>query len=381
MASVSVSFGRAALVLCRQAAPKRKPICPSAFKPTRQFAPFSHASRLRSDDDSNVFHIPDYSPDLLGPSERAEYEALTAEDKKVYDQEFATIAQALRNENHTQTLRQMDKEAQQISSEVHLESEQDLEQWCYDAEPDESIMYKEDGMNQMAYDELHQHQDIRHYARIAAWEMPLLSKLAKPFELPAQTQILRFRYTTYMGETHPAETKVVVEFCSKDLTPKYLAEEQRVTLLKLVGTRYNPELDIIRMSTEKFPTRAQNKRYLGDLVNSLIKEAKEGDSYADVPLDLRHHKSKPKTPFPESWAMTEERRKQLDEAREEKKRLAQEKLLQVTDGNEVIEQAIRTLPELNANRLGSGGEGPRETVAVRAGGQRRGNPQKSRLRR
>jgi small subunit ribosomal protein S35 len=82
-----------------------------------------------------------------------------------------------------------------------------------------------------------------------------------------------------MGEQHPAEPKVVMELASQDLTPKYLTEAQRQTFLKLAGTRYNPQTDIVRMSSEKYGSRAQNKRYLADLVNSLIKEAKEGDSF------------------------------------------------------------------------------------------------------
>ncbi|OJD09614.1 hypothetical protein ACJ73_10185 [Blastomyces percursus] len=171
-----------------------------------------------------------------------------------------------------------------------------------------------------------------------------------------------------MGETHPAETKVVVEFCSKDLVPNYLTEEQRITLLKLAGPRYNPDQDLIRMSAEKFPTRAQNKRYLGDIVDSLIKEAKEGDSFADVPLDLRHHKPKTKLNFPKEWAMTEKRKRQLQEKRQERLRLAEAARATITDGNEVIQQAINSIPALNpALLVGAGDEhAVKEPVLVRA---------------
>lgn len=148
-----------------------------------------------------------------------------------------------------------------------------------------------------------------------------------------------------MGERHPAEPKVVVELCSKDLTPKYLSEQQRQTFLKLVGPRYNPETDLVRMSSEKFPARAQNKRYLGDLVNKLIKEAKEGDSFADIPLDLRHHTpSKPKLRFPESWNLTEARKKQLEESRTQRQQLQGVRV----DGNAIVNQAIKTVPSLKA---------------------------------
>jgi small subunit ribosomal protein S35 len=83
---------------------------------------------------------------------------------------------------------------------------------------------------------------------------------------------LRFRYTTYMGEQHPAEKKVVLEFTPADMPN--LTEIQRDKLRKLAGVRYNPESDIIKMSCEMFETQAQNKRYLGDLVDKLLEEAR-----------------------------------------------------------------------------------------------------------
>ena len=82
---------------------------------------------------------------------------------------------------------------------------------------------------------------------------------------------MRFRYTTYMGEEHPAAKKVVLEFCPKDLPD--LTDTQREKLIKLVGVRYNPQTEIVKMSSETFETQAQNKRYLGDLVDTLLREA------------------------------------------------------------------------------------------------------------
>lgn len=70
------------------------------------------------------------------------------------------------------------------------------------------------------------------------------------------------------------------------------------------------------MSAENFETQAQNKRYLGDTVNTLINEAKDAeDLFADVPFDFRHHKPKPRLQFPEEWLLTEERKKVLEEKR------------------------------------------------------------------
>lgn len=75
-----------------------------------------------------------------------------------------------------------------------------------------------------------------------------------------------------MGEQHPAEKKVVVEFCTEDM--RDLTPVQREKLQKLAGARYNPETDIIKMSCEMFESQVQNKRYLGDLVEDLLREAK-----------------------------------------------------------------------------------------------------------
>ncbi len=74
-----------------------------------------------------------------------------------------------------------------------------------------------------------------------------------------------------MGEFHPAEKQVVVQFCPADLD---LTEAQQRKLIKLVGPRYNPEKEMVRMSSEMFEHQAQNKRYLGDLVEKLVAEAR-----------------------------------------------------------------------------------------------------------
>lgn len=75
-----------------------------------------------------------------------------------------------------------------------------------------------------------------------------------------------------MGEQHPAEKKVVVEFTTADMPN--LTPIQREKLKKLVGVRYNPMTDIVKMSCESYETQAQNKRYLGNVIDSLLIEAR-----------------------------------------------------------------------------------------------------------
>ena len=143
-----------------------------------------------------------------------------------------------------------------------------------------------------------------------------------------------------MGEQHPAEKKVVVEFTPEDIPD--LTPVQKLKLKKLAGVRYNPETQIIKMSSEMFDTQAQNKRYLGDLVDSLIKEAKDPkDTFEDVPLDTRHHTFKVKPKFPKEWRVTPERLNTLAEQRRlaaEADRLRQEENALV-DGRAIIAQA------------------------------------------
>lgn len=95
---------------------------------------------------------------------------------------------------------------------------------------------------------------------------------AKSFEPPSKDMPLRFRYTSYLGEKHPAENKVVMEFSPSDMPN--LTDVQREKLKKLVGVRYNPDKDVVKMSCESFETQAQNKRYLGDLLDSLLLESR-----------------------------------------------------------------------------------------------------------
>ena len=169
-------------------------------------------------------------------------------------------------------------------------------------------------------------------------------ELAKPFTLPGLDQPLRFRYTNYMGETHPAANKISLEFCTADLPD--LTPAQRTKLIKLVGVRYNPETDNVKMSCEMFETQAQNKRYLGDLVDTLIAEAKNPeDMYEDVPYDFRHHKFKRRLEFPQAWKMTAERKAELEKEIERKalEEGRREAAGQIPDGAAIIREQVRRI--------------------------------------
>ncbi|KAJ9603521.1 37S ribosomal protein S24, mitochondrial [Cladophialophora chaetospira] len=224
--------------------------------------------------------------------------------------------------------------------------------WALDEEDDEFTQvedgeeeWDESAISSVAQSELDLHREVREYTRVIAWDMPLLQKFAKPFTPPTDATPLRFRYTTYMGEYHPAARKVVLQFSPKDLPD--LTPAQLLKFLKLVGPRYNPDTEVVKMACEQFEAPAQNKRYLGDQVKKLLDEAKNGeDSLEDIPLDLRHHKAKRRVEFPESWKLKPSRVKELLLARQEQALLDEGQTIQqksVLDGKELVHEYVRQI--------------------------------------
>ncbi|ODM22815.1 hypothetical protein SI65_00404 [Aspergillus cristatus] len=375
MASVARSLGRPAFFLARRGplATSSRSFSLTPFRYMPEDPPVPPPPKARKPEDYAA--MPEYSPDLLSKEERSMYDMMAPEEKEQFDAENRRIVEEFNDpQKRAAAFAEIESLANQVEREEPMRFNDEPERrrgfWAEDDGDEFALVedgdeaFNDDEITSMAHAEVELHREIREYARIAAWDMPLLSHLAKPFTLPPETHILRFRYTTYMGEQHPAEPKVVVELSTKDLTPKYLTEAQRQTFLKLVGPRYNPDTDIVRMSCERFNTRAQNKRYLGDVINNLVKEAKEGDSFADVPLDLRHHKPKRQLRFPKEWIMTEQRKKQLEARRAERERSEEKR--QIVDGSAVFAEAARTLPELNP-ALRAQASNEREKVAVKVG--------------
>lgn len=178
-----------------------------------------------------------------------------------------------------------------------------------------------------------------------------------------------------MGESHPAGRKVVATLCTKDLmTPETaaLTEQERVKLVKLAGIRYNPSTDILKISSEKFESAAQNKRYIGDLVQGLIREAKDtSDTFEDIPLDFRHHRPVQKPAFPVGWSLTKERRAQLVTDREDRKAKEIERQEQrlLIDGQWVVGQHVEILIERgSASAIADRSRPMPSTFGSRAGG-------------
>ncbi|KAI9681577.1 MAG: 37S ribosomal protein S24, mitochondrial [Trizodia sp. TS-e1964] len=330
--------------------------------------PFSLSPQYQDDPNPSPLPTSEFSLSSLTPKAQEQYKLLSLDDREAFQRAYEAREQHF---SLPETEDRLNNVVAKAVSEVIRDwpisgveqpkikqgfinmGETDLEGTGEDDEMDN------DDITSIAHGELEQHREMRQYARIAAWEMPLLSKLSTPFQPPTDEQILRFRYTTYMGEQHPAEKKVVVQFSPLDLPS--LTPIQVRKLVKLAGVRYNPETQVIKMSCEMFETQAQNKRYLGDLVDTLIHEAQvlplppphapsynttnrpqdPSDTFEDIPLDFRHHKLKSKPKFPLEWRMTPERQAQ----REALKALKVEggsaaKPAEVVDGVKLIEKAL-----------------------------------------
>ena len=158
-----------------------------------------------------------------------------------------------------------------------------------------------------AQDIVDEHREQRYYNRLAVYDLPLLAQYRQPYSNPpVSSHPVTYRYTSYVGEEHPAAAKVVLSVKTADLGLETKALHK---LQLLARTRYDHETDVFKMSSDKFPEAAQNARYLHDTLQRLIAEARDlkSDDFSDVPLDTRHtarrklRKRRNDYQFPEEW--------------------------------------------------------------------------------
>ncbi|KAK7424402.1 37S ribosomal protein S24, mitochondrial [Neonectria magnoliae] len=319
MASASAA-ARLCILTCRRASrlqriPRARQIARQPPTAQRSFTT-STIRWAREGERDNEDDVEDMAPVELKKLEAAFQESITPEgmkqlDELAKDNGYNTIEEYLEDTLHrTPGWASEDRALADDLMRDDKGERPNKQSFWYDEEDPETNTeeleeFDEDDITSMAHGKLDQVREMRNYARLAVWEMPLLSKLAKPFVPPAEGQVLRWRYTSYMGESHPAEKKVVVQFAPRDLK---LTPVQTEKLKKLAGARYNPETKLIKMSCESYEHQAQNKRYLSNLIDDLIASAKDPkDTFADVPLDLRHHQFQKKPKFPREWRLTPQR--------------------------------------------------------------------------
>jgi hypothetical protein len=125
----------------------------------------------------------------LNPAQRTMYASLSPEERKTFREEYKAIGEHLTSPRVMaglsydfdqavfDTSRQLGKrkvrEERMVSGIMAMGQDDERGNG-----PDEDPFDDSDDMPSLAHEELNEHKDIRHYARIAAWEMPLLySKL------------------------------------------------------------------------------------------------------------------------------------------------------------------------------------------------------------
>ncbi|KAJ1914746.1 37S ribosomal protein S24, mitochondrial [Mycoemilia scoparia] len=143
-------------------------------------------------------------------------------------------------------------------------------------------------------------RDVRHYLRKIKYEIPTLAEHYKPFIPPTEKQALRFKTTKHYGiNPHPGDKRVTL---TTKVSKLGLTNAQKHKFLLLVGPRYNPATDELKMTEDKAQTIMENKKLLSDTLDRLLAEAKNNDDmFEDIPLTFPHHKPKTVHKFPEEW--------------------------------------------------------------------------------
>lgn len=177
--------------------------------------------------------------------------------------------------------------------------------------------YMEDPLEPYGYDEyptgaqdiVRDFRDLLEFNRKAAFELPQLTKFRKEYKPISKSDApVIYKYTRFIGESHPGERKVVLQLKLKDLN---LSEPASHKFKLLAGSKYDHQTDIFLMSSDRFLEPAQNASFLSDVLDDLINESNNNpEEYADIPLDKRHtiakyskkqRKNKKFIPFPKEW--------------------------------------------------------------------------------
>ncbi|GMM29772.1 mitochondrial 37S ribosomal protein [Martiniozyma asiatica (nom. inval.)] len=169
---------------------------------------------------------------------------------------------------------------------------------------DKSEFYQFDEFNTKAQAIVEDFRDLMELNRKAAFELPQLIKNRQIYN-PNKEELnggVIFKFTQFLGESHPAERKVVMTINVNKLD---LNDAEKHKLRLIAGARLNRNDEVV-ISCDKFAEPAQNKSWLQSVLSDLIKESKsDAKSLAEVPLDKRHLKPKAGKrgfiPFPKEW--------------------------------------------------------------------------------
>jgi small subunit ribosomal protein S35 len=134
----------------------------------------------------DIEQLPEYSPEQFSNEEKTMYEMMSPEERAVFDAENRRFVEEFNNmEKRREAFAEIDKGATRIEREepMRFEDVREKSRGFWAEEEDDEFGLVEDGdeefnddeITSMAHAELELHREMREYARIAAWDMPLLS--------------------------------------------------------------------------------------------------------------------------------------------------------------------------------------------------------------
>ncbi|KOS16058.1 hypothetical protein Malapachy_3517 [Malassezia pachydermatis] len=163
---------------------------------------------------------------------------------------------------------------------------------------------------------LQKQREMLAYYRLMANEFPKLKDLHEPFQPPAASSFLTFKFTHYQGEEHPDASKVVLTLPVRDLfqSKALTSMAAKHKFLLLAGPRWQPptaslverwnaakqsgdktwealasesDLGTVKIASKTYPNESQNMKWCSDVLDKMVSEANAEPSFADVPLDVR----------------------------------------------------------------------------------------------
>jgi small subunit ribosomal protein S35 len=131
--------------------------------------------------------MPEYSPELLNKEERSMYDMLAPEEREQFDAENRRIVEEFNDPaKRAAAFAEIEKSVSSMEKETGLRFEDVREKrlgfWGEEEDDEFALVedadeaFNDDDITSMAHAELEVHREIREYARIAAWDMPLLSR-------------------------------------------------------------------------------------------------------------------------------------------------------------------------------------------------------------
>lgn len=182
MALAARYLGRSALSLTRRgpiATPVRSfSVTPAIFRTKTSSGSGSYADDLPT--------LPEYSPELLSQEERSMYDMLSPEEQKQFDAENQRIVAEFNDpDKRAAALAELNKEVADLDrGAIRFDDVREKKAGFWAEEEDDEFglvedaddEFREDEMTSMAHAEVELHRDIREWTRIAAWDMPLLSR-------------------------------------------------------------------------------------------------------------------------------------------------------------------------------------------------------------